>query len=232
MSDAPAVRLEKVGKEYPSPAGGAPIKVLRGIELSIEPGARVAVIGPSGSGKSTLLNIIGALDTADSGSVVVGGREIGNLDAAARARFRNLEVGFVFQMYHLLPQCTVLENVLVPTLVADDPEIRSGAEGRAERLLGKVGLGDRLDHFPGQLSGGERLRAAVVRALINSPSIVLADEPTGSLDNETAGVLADVLLGVNGEEGVTLIAVTHSDRLAERFDTVYRLEMGVLRSCG
>ena len=230
MQITPLIQLTGVTKEYASP--GEPVRVLTGVDLTVERGARVAIVGPSGSGKSTLLNIIGALDTADSGEVSVNGREISGLDAASGARFRNREVGFIFQMHLLLPQCTVLENVLVPSLVAEDPVVRANAEEKAEMLLSSVGLTDRRDFFPGQLSGGERLRTAVVRSMINGPSVLLADEPTGSLDNETADTLADVLLTVSTKEGTTLIAVTHSDRLAGRFDTVYRLDNGTLAPCG
>ena len=228
VNGSPLVQLNEVYKSYTTAAG--PIQVLTGVNLKVERNKLVAIVGPSGSGKSTLLNILGALDSADSGEVLVNGADLAELSTAARANFRNRVVGFVFQLHHLLPQCTVLENVLVPSLVVEDPQARSGAKDRAMNLLSKAGLKGRRDHFPAQLSGGERLRAAVVRALINQPSLVLADEPTGSLDNITADTLADLLVEVNREENVTLIAVTHSERFAERFDTVYRLEKETL-SC-
>ena len=224
-----SVFLSGVEKAYTSPSGRLP--VLRGLDLVVEKGSSVAIVGPSGSGKSTLLNIMGALDNADSGDVQINGRDISGLDADARANFRNREVGFVFQMHHLLPQCTVMENILVPSLVVRNRERRAGAGERAAALLSRIGLAERSDYFPGQLSGGERLRTAVVRSLINSPSIVLADEPTGSLDNETADTLADVLLELNADDGTTLVAVTHSGRFAASFGTTYRLENGVLIRC-
>lgn len=227
--EAPLVQLSAIEKSYTT--AGNPVRVLSGLNLEVRRNDLVAIVGPSGSGKSTLLNILGALDTADSGNVLVNGYDLGRLDDAERARFRNLEVGFVFQMHLLLPQCTVLENVLVPSLIVPDPVIRSEAENRAMELLANVGLAHRRDHFPGQLSGGERLRTAVVRSLINRPSLVLADEPTGSLDNETSDTLADVLIEVNRDEQVTFIAVTHSDRFAERFHLVYRLDRGKLQPC-
>lgn len=229
-AESALVRLTAVRKSYSSTTGL--IRVLQGVDLTIGRNARVAIVGPSGSGKSTLLNILGALDTTDGGEVMINGTDLSTLDSRERAKFRNHEVGFVFQMHLLLPQCTVLENVLVPSLIAEDPTIKSGAPERAKALLGEVGLGDRLDHFPDLLSGGERLRVALVRALVNRPSLILADEPTGSLDNQTADTIGDVLIRLNRNEGVTLVAVTHSERLAGRFDTVFRLENGVLTSCG
>ena len=178
--------LSNVTKSYRSDAGAVP--VLNGISLTIAEGETVAITGPSGCGKSTLLNLLGALDQADSGEIRVAGRDLTKLDAQQLAEFRNTTVGFVFQLHHLLPQCTVLENVLVPSIVRKDAD-RAALRARAAQLLGAVGLSHRLDHRPGQLSGGERQRAAVARALINSPKLLLADEPTGALNRDTDELL-------------------------------------------
>jgi predicted ABC-type transport system involved in lysophospholipase L1 biosynthesis ATPase subunit len=175
-----------------------------------------------------LLNIIGTLDRPDSGHVLLDGKDLSRLDDIQLAAVRNREIGFIFQSHHLLPQCTVLENVLVPTLANNDAALRNGALERATGLLDKVGLGARLTHRPGQLSGGERQRVAVVRALINQPKLLLADEPTGSLDRASAENLADLLVRLNREEGVTLIVVTHAPDLAKRMSRVLELRDGEL----
>jgi ABC-type lipoprotein export system ATPase subunit len=224
MEEASALlELSQVTKEYD--AFPTPTKVLKGVDLRIEPGEAVAVLGPSGCGKSTLLNIMGALDRPTSGSVTFKGRDLLQLGPTDAAQFRNREIGFVFQLHHLLPQCTVFENVLVPALVNPEPQ---GAGERARGLLERVGLADRADYRPGQLSGGERQRVAVVRALINRPSLLLADEPTGSLNQEGADSLTSLLLELNREEGMTLVVVTHSLDVAERMDRVLQLREGVL----
>ena len=197
-------------------AGNGEEPVLRGVSVSVAEGESVAVTGPSGSGKSTLLNIIGTLDQATSGKVTVAGEEVSGMDELALANFRNRRLGFVFQSHHLLPQCTVLENVLVPSLASGDLAVRKRAAKRAQELLKWVGLAHRAGHRPAQLSGGECQRAAVVRALVNGPKLLLADEPTGALDRRSAEVLSDLLLKLNREDGVTLIVVTHSSALAER----------------
>jgi ABC-type lipoprotein export system ATPase subunit len=217
------LELSQVTKEYD--AFPAPAKVLKGVDLRLEPGEAVAVVGPSGCGKSTLLNIMGALDLPTSGSVTFKGQDLLQLEPAGAARFRNREIGFVFQLHHLLPQCTVFENVLVPTLVN---QTQQEAAERARHLLERVGLADRVDYRPGQLSGGERQRVAVVRALINRPSLLLADEPTGSRNEEGADNLTALLLELNHEEGMTLVVVTHSPRVAERMERVFELRDGVL----
>lgn len=223
-SDAPSLELQEVSKAYP---GIVPVPVLKGASLRIFPGERVAIVGPSGSGKSTILNLLGSLDTPDSGRVLLHGRDLTQLDSHELALTRNRQLGFIFQNSHLLPQCSVLENVLLPSL-AGVKSSTADAEARAKRLLDRVGLGARLNHLPGQLSGGERQRTAVVRALIQQPSVLLADEPTGALDRTSADNLAQLLVELNREEGVTLVVVTHSMDLASRMDRTVRLQDGKL----
>jgi predicted ABC-type transport system involved in lysophospholipase L1 biosynthesis ATPase subunit len=207
------VELCGVAKSFGG-AGGEPVtEVLRGVDLCVEEGESVAVVGPSGSGKSTLLQLIGALARPTSGTVRIDGADLGALDDDALADLRQRAVGFVFQAHHLLPQCSALENVLVPTLAAPRAD-RALAAVRARDLLDTVGLGDRLDHRPGILSGGECQRVAVVRALINEPRLLLADEPTGSLDADSAARIGALLGKLHAERGLTLIVVTHSEALA------------------
>lgn len=214
------MELRGVSKSYSSPDGGT-LSVLESISLSVRSGQTIGITGPSGSGKSTLLNIMGTLDTATSGDVLLKGKDLSSFDENSLARVRNRELGFVFQSHHLLPQCTVLENVLVPTLVSED---RTSREDRALRLLERVGLSSRLSHRPALLSGGERQRVAVVRSLINCPALLLADEPTGSLNRRAAESLVDLLMELNSEEGTTIIMVTHSARLAERMERALSLQ--------
>jgi ABC-type lipoprotein export system ATPase subunit len=222
------LKLENVCKSYDSVLDGPPVRVLEGIDLTMEQGESAAIAGPSGSGKSTLLNIIGTLDAPTSGRVLLRDQDLAGLNENQLAAVRNRQMGFVFQAHHLLPQCTVLENVLVPTLASPASAQRQGAPERAKRLLERVGLGGRIDHRPGQLSGGERQRAAVVRALINQPELLLADEPTGALDRAAAEELARLLIELNREEGVTLIVVTHAPDLAARMKRVFQLQDGRL----
>lgn len=224
----PLLRLENVSKSYRAAEGSPPVPVLRDVSLEIAAGESLAIIGPSGSGKSTLLNIIGTLDQADSGRVLLDGKDLNAQDEKALAAIRNREIGFIFQAHHLLPHCTVWENVLVPTLAEKNSPAKSGAEQRADRLLKRVGLGDRLTHRPGQLSGGERQRVAVVRALINQPKLLLADEPTGALDRASADELAKLLVELNREENVTLIVVTHAPDLARQMGRVMEFKDGSL----
>ncbi len=224
--DAVLLEAEHVAKRYGPPESGAPM-VLKDVELTVREGESVAVVGVSGTGKSTLLNILGALDRSTDGTVRLEGRDLADLDDQALARLRNRAIGFVFQLHHLLPQCTALENVLVPTL-AGGGGASEETEARARQLLDRVGLGDHLDHRPGRLSGGQRQRVAVARALINRPRLVLADEPTGSLDRETADRLADLLVELNRDEGVAMVVVTHAPDLASRMGRVLRLEDGRL----
>lgn len=253
---APLLALSNVTKRYESPASANSLTVLDDVSLQVERGQSLAIVGPSGSGKSTLLQIIGTLDRPSSGTVQLDGEDLNQLNDVDLAAVRNRKLGFVFQFHFLLPQCTVLENVLVPTLakvrpLPPLPRERVGlrgneasaspgstdrmtspppetAEARANRLLKRVGLAERMHHRPGELSGGERQRVAVVRALINQPWLLLADEPTGSLDHASAQQLGQLLVELNKEEGVTLIVVTHAKELAAKMGKQLELKDGKL----
>jgi lipoprotein-releasing system ATP-binding protein len=214
-----------LSKSYATPAGE--LAVLRDVSLSLDAGDAACVMGPSGSGKSTLLYILGGLEPPTSGTVRLNGTDPYTLSADAIASFRNREIGFVLQDHCLLPQCTVLENVLVPTLVGDAD---SGAEQRARELIGNVGLGDRLHHRPAELSGGEKQRAAIARALVRQPKLLLCDEPTGNLDAETADVVADLLIKLHAEQHAIMIIVTHSEALGARFARRWQMQRGVLQT--
>ena len=214
-----------LSKSYATPAGE--LAVLRDVSLTLKPGDAACVMGPSGSGKSTLLYIIGGLEPPTSGTVRVNGTDPYALSANALAAFRNRDIGFVLQDHCLLPQCTVLENVLVPTLVG---EADNGAEQRARTLIGHVGLGDRLHHRPAELSGGEKQRAAIARALVRQPRLLLCDEPTGNLDAETADVVADLLVKLHREQQTIMMVVTHSEALGSRFDRRWKMQRGVLQT--
>jgi ABC-type lipoprotein export system ATPase subunit len=230
MTDNPILlELQNVTKTFAPPSGeGAAVEVLRDLTLELKRGESVAIVGPSGSGKSTLLNIIGALDVPTRGAVRLDGRDLSQLSEKELAQVRNRQIGFIFQLHHLLPQCSILENVLIPTLTS--PAELGGPETvrRAERLLERVGLKGRRGHRPGQLSGGERQRVAVVRALINQPKLLLADEPTGSLDRHSAEKLGELLVEINREEQVTLVTVTHSMELARLMGRAVELKDGKL----
>ena len=225
-NETPLLQLENISREFPSAENGEPLRVLRGLSLEIDHGESIAIVGPSGCGKSTLLNIIGTLDQPTTGKVTLDGQDLNTLNGNALAALRNRKIGFIFQSHHLLPQCTVMENVLVPTLAHG--QATATDEERGRRLLERVDLGDRLAHRPGQLSGGERQRVAVVRALINQPKLLLADEPTGALDQTTADKLGQLLVELNQEENVTLITVTHSADLANRMARTLELLDGQL----
>ena len=215
-----------ISKSYPTPRGS--LTILTDVSLSLDRGQAVAIMGPSGSGKSTLLYILGALDAPSSGTVTIDGQNPYALGEREQAAFRNRSIGFVFQDHSLLPQCSVLENVLAPTLVAPPSERVGNDQARARDLLGHVGLADRLDHRPGELSGGEKQRAALARALIRDPLLVLCDEPTGNLDRASAETVASLLLDLHTRRNTTLVVVTHSAALAERFPVRYEMNAGTL----
>ena len=212
-----------LSKSYPTPAGE--LTVLRDVTLSLNAGDAACVMGPSGSGKSTLLYILGGLEPPTSGTVQLDGKDPYALSPDALAAFRNHDVGFVLQDHCLLPQCTVLENVLVPTLVG---ETDASAPDRARTLLGQVGLANRLHHRPGELSGGEKQRAAIARALIRKPRLILCDEPTGNLDAETATTVADLLIALHAKQQAIMVLVTHSEALGSRFTRRWTMNRGVL----
>jgi lipoprotein-releasing system ATP-binding protein len=223
------LELNNVVKKFETPDRNGLITILKNISLDVTESETVAIVGPSGSGKSTLLNIIGALDKPTSGIVKLAGREFSGLNEKDLALIRNCEIGFVFQLHHLLPQCSVLENVLIPTIPLRKHHKTENKEKLAMELLNRVGLENHLYHRPAQLSGGEQQRVAVVRALINQPKILLADEPTGSLDQKSSENLAELLCEINREHGLTLILVTHSIEIAKKMNRIYLLKEGYLK---
>ncbi len=214
-----------VRKSYPTPRGE--LHILNGISLTLDRGEAVAIMGPSGSGKSTLLYILGALEPPNAGRVTIDGQDPYALREAEQAAFRNEHIGFVFQDHSLLPQCSVLENVLAPTLVARDGDANADL-ARARELLTRVGLADRVDHRPSELSGGEKQRAALARALIRNPALLLCDEPTGNLDRTSADAVADLLLELHTAARTVLVVVTHSLPLAQRFQKRFEMDGGKL----
>jgi lipoprotein-releasing system ATP-binding protein len=223
-----ALEVNHLCKEYPT-RGGA-LSVLRDVSFTLSPGEALAVMGPSGSGKSTLLHILGTLDRPTSGAVRLAGKDPFALPEPELADFRNRHIGFVFQDHHLLPQCTVLENVLIPTLVGDTD--RAQAEAWARQLLERVGLSGRLEHRPAELSGGERQRVAVARALVRHPALLLADEPTGNLDRHTAKSVGELLFELHRQEQTVLVVVTHSAELARQFPRQTEMIDGNLQPAG
>jgi lipoprotein-releasing system ATP-binding protein len=223
-SAAAELVVENVVKEYPTPA--EPLRVLAGASLSLARGENLAILGPSGSGKSTLLSILGTLEPPTSGSVRLSGRDPFALDEKELAAFRRENIGFVFQEHHLLPQCTVLENVLVPFLA--DGSATPEDQRRATGLLERVGLAQRLKHRPAELSGGERQRVAIARALVREPLLLLADEPTGNLDRTTAHSIAKLLLELQAERNAILVVVTHSDAMAAVLQRSMEIDSGRL----
>ena len=223
------VELDEITKTYPSPEGSETVEVFGCINLTLPAGSSNAIVGPSGSGKSTLLNLIGALDKPTSGEIRVDGTPLAGMSPEESARFRNQTVGFVFQSHHLLPSCTVLENVMVPALAGSGGLTGKNLEARAKGLLEEVGLGHRTGHRPGEISGGERQRVAVARSLINEPSLLLADEPTGALDKSNSEKLVDLIVRLNESRTLTLILVTHSQETAQRMDTGFLLDEGELK---
>jgi lipoprotein-releasing system ATP-binding protein len=221
------LEVSNIAKEYPTPQGA--LTVLSQISLSLKRGDAAAIMGPSGAGKSTLLYILGALEEPSAGTVTLDGRNPFQLSEKDMAAFRNQSIGFIFQDHCLLPQCSMLENVLIPTLVADQ---RAGYTERARELLEQVGLSDRLDHRPSELSGGEKQRVALARALIRKPLLLLCDEPTGNLDQESAEVVASLLLELHERQETILVVVTHSAELAARFPIRYELRHANLHLAG
>ena len=222
--DAPhsILQVDSLGKRVTLPSGE--LVILDGIGFVIARGDSVAIVGASGSGKSTLLSLLAGLDAPSSGSVTLAGEPISTLDEDGRARVRGQHVGFVFQSFQLLPSLTALENVMLPLELRGDRDV----EGPAKRILGQVGLGERLDHYPRQLSGGEQQRVALARAFVTAPSLLLADEPTGNLDNRTGQGIIDLLFGMNAQAGTTLVLVTHDEHLAGRCRRQLRLDAGRL----
>ena len=225
MVEGEAIRAEALGKTYSE--GKLRTPVFDGLDLAVRTGETVAIIGASGAGKSTLLHLLGGLDTPTTGEVFVAGQRMSDLSDAERGRLRNKALGFVYQFHHLLPEFTALENVMLPVLVGGASV--EEATQRAAALLEQVGLGHRFGHKPGELSGGERQRAAVARALVNRPACVLGDEPTGNLDDRTAGSVFELMLGLNREHRTSLVLVTHDRRLARQLDRVLELHEGKLR---
>lgn len=222
------IELNKVSKAYDIPGSNNSRKVLDEVSMQIEKGDSIAIVGPSGSGKSTLLNIIGTLDKPSTGNMLFDAKDVNTFNDNQLAELRSDKIGFVFQMHHLLPQLTLLENVLVPVLANKDNSQRGSAKKRAMDLLEFVGLLDRITQRPGQLSVGECQRTAVVRAMINEPEILLADEPTGSLDQASAEQLGELLQEINLRQNIATIVVTHSDKLAEKMKRTYKLIGGRL----
>jgi putative ABC transport system ATP-binding protein len=220
------LKVERLTKSYATHAG--PLTVLKEVDFELGAGATLAIVGPSGSGKTTLLGLCAGLDRPSSGEVMVAGESIGGMTEDQRARVRNDHVGFVFQNFQLIPTLTALENVLVPL------ELRGAggpaAEREAQGLLARVGLGERTDHYPVQLSGGEQQRVALARAFINTPKILFCDEPTGNLDGDTAHTVVDLIFGLNRERGTTLVLVTHDLELAQRCHRILRLKNGAVMS--
>ncbi len=223
------IQLQHISKHYQIPGAEGQRTVLDNISLEIKKGDLLGIVGPSGSGKSTLLNITGTLDKPDSGQVLIGDINTSGMDDKQLSGLRNRQIGFVFQVHHLLPQLTLLENVLLPTLPLKDKTLKKSATDRALELLRIVGLEDKTTQKPGQLSVGECQRTAIVRALINEPDILLADEPTGALDQKSAQDLAELLLKINEQKAVSMIVVTHAENLARQMKKVYTLENGKLK---
>ena len=222
------LKIKGISKSYGSASTGNLRKVLDSISLEVSEEESIAILGPSGSGKTTLLNIIGSLDHPDTGQVLFRDENITGFSEHEMNVFRNSQIGYIFQLHHLLPQCTLLENILIPTLAITDKAEKKQRLEQAIELMKRMGLWAQRDQKPGQLSGGECQRTAVIRAMINSPSLLLADEPTGALDTENAEKLADLLMEINKIDKVAMIVVTHSKSLAERMDSLYELKNGRL----
>ncbi len=223
------VKLDKITKYYQNSGSNDKRIILDDLSLEIEKGESIAIVGPSGSGKSTLLNVISSLDTCNSGNMIFDAQDLSKLNEKELANFRNQNLGFVFQSHHLLPQLNLIENVLLPFIPVKDKKLKKQAEKRALELLDFVGLSKQIHQRPGQMSGGECQRTAVVRALIHQPNLILADEPTGSLDKKSAEQLGNLLVDINEKQGVSLVVVTHSMDLAKKMKKIYQLEDGRLK---
>ena len=221
MNKPVLLACERVKKDFGTPEG--PLSVLKGVDFSLSQGQIAFIVGRSGSGKSTLMHLFGGLDRASEGRIFFKGNDLGSMNEKELAIYRNRKIGFVFQFFHLLPELTLFENVLLPSLMSGNahPE-------RARELIQRVGLSGREKHFPNELSGGEQQRTAIARALVNRPELVLCDEPTGNLDDETARTVFDLLTGLHRTEGLTLLIVTHNEGVAHHFENVYRLQEGIL----
>ena len=230
MTSSPAffLRIERLVKTYPS--GDATLTILKDLDLEVSRGEKVAITGSSGCGKTTLLHLIGGMDQPDSGRILCGEQDLSQIESAALALYRNREVGFVFQFHHLLPEFSAVENAMMPLLLRRQPA--SLAKARASQLLSQLELGERLDHRPGELSGGEQQRVALARSLIGEPRLLLADEPTGNLDTTTSQEIHELLMEVHRDFGLTSVIVTHDPHLAGLCDQVWRLEFGKLERVG
>lgn len=224
MNETSVLRCNNLHKSYTQ--GGLNVNVLKGVDLTLGRGESMAIIGASGSGKSTFLHLLGGLDTPDMGEVLICGKQVQNLSEKSKGDLRNSSLGFVYQFHHLLSEFTALENVAMPLLMSNISTRE--AESRSREILQKIGLGDRLEHKPGEMSGGERQRAAIARALVTNPKCILADEPTGNLDEKTASQVFDVMMDLNRALGISLIMVTHNLALAGRFPVIKNLHEGQL----
>jgi len=222
------IQIQNLTKEYSEGPERKSVLVFSNLNLSVERGKSLAIVGPSGSGKSTLLNLIGVMDRPTRGDILIDGKKISFFTEEESARFRNLRIGYIFQSHHLLPALTAVQNIMIPALAGHSNIKNQELEDKANGLLKKVGLSHRANHLPGELSGGERQRVAVARALINQPQILLADEPTGALDQQNANVLIDLLLQLKQDFETTLLLVTHSLELAKKMDLVWALKDGKL----
>ena len=222
------LEMEHISKHYGEGKGVPRREVLKDVSMTLHPGESMAIVGPSGSGKSTLLNLLGGLDKPSGGRVLFNGRDLWEMEERELAEFRNRHIGFVFQLHHLLPQLSLLENVMLPVVPLGDKVRMKSARGRAIELLGKVGLGDKIHQRPAEASVGECQRAAVVRALMNEPGFILADEPTGSLDQNSADNLGELLSSINQEHNIGVIVVTHAEKLARKMKHTWHLENGAL----
>ena len=222
------IQILNLTKEYSEGPDRNSVQVFSNLSLSVERGKSLAIVGPSGSGKSTLLNLVGAMDRPTRGDILIDGKKISSFTEEESARFRNLRIGYIFQSHHLLPALTAVQNIMIPALAGHTDIKNEELEDKANGLLKKVGLSHRANHLPGELSGGERQRVAVARALINQPQILLADEPTGALDQQNANVLIDLLLQLKQDFETTLLVVTHSLKLAKKMDLVWALNDGKL----